>query len=307
MKLFPILLFVYNRPEHTRKTIEALKANLLANESEIYIFCDGPKTENDVIKINETQKLIESVNTFKKITIYKSDINKGLANSVISGVEMILETNEAVIVLEDDIITNNYFLTYMNTCLNQYSNNKDIFSVTGYLFNKIEKLVSGNEVFLSHRGSSWGWGTWDDRWKKIKWNLDSNEVFKDLNKNKQFDKAGNDYSFMLRKQLSGKIDSWAIRFMYSAYLNNQFHLIPPISLIDNIGLDGTGVHSGNEKVKRTKLFSSIKPEINYTSEPILNLQIAKGIKEKYSKSLIRRSLYSISKVVFKYLNKKIKL
>lgn len=45
--LAPIILFVYNRPAHTRKTLEALRGANLSAQSHLYIFADGPKDNAD--------------------------------------------------------------------------------------------------------------------------------------------------------------------------------------------------------------------------------------------------------------------
>lgn len=41
-KYAPILLFVYNRLEHLKQTMETLQNNTLAAESELYIYSDAP-------------------------------------------------------------------------------------------------------------------------------------------------------------------------------------------------------------------------------------------------------------------------
>lgn len=114
MKLAPITLFVYNRPDHTNKTIEALKKNKFAKESELFIFSDGPKKQEDASKVKEVRKYLKTIDGFNDVFIKESEKNKGLANSIISGVTEVINKYRKVIVLEDDLITSPVFLEYMN-------------------------------------------------------------------------------------------------------------------------------------------------------------------------------------------------
>ncbi|MFM9028468.1 MAG: hypothetical protein ACKOQ6_10800 [Bacteroidota bacterium] len=73
-RLAPIALFVYNRPEHTRRCLEALSANFLASDSVLHIFSDGPKadaTATDIVRINEVLELIREKNWFCAVNIHE--------------------------------------------------------------------------------------------------------------------------------------------------------------------------------------------------------------------------------------------
>jgi len=151
MKLSPIVLFVYNRPEHTKKTIEALQKNELAKDSELFIYYDGPKNEDIKEKVNEVREYIKGIQGFKKITIIERDKNFGLANNMIQGVSEIFNTFEKVIVLEDDLVTSKYFLKFMNSTLEFYNGIDKIFVVSGYSHNvKIPKKYF-YDVYSSYR------------------------------------------------------------------------------------------------------------------------------------------------------------
>jgi len=99
--LSPIALFVYNRPEHTRKTLESLMANAEFSDSLLYVFCDGAKRKKDIPLVRETRELIRSYELDNAIIIEREE-NMGLANSIITGVtelnnkwSMIEKFNEA--------------------------------------------------------------------------------------------------------------------------------------------------------------------------------------------------------------------
>lgn len=246
--LAPIVVFVYNRPKHTKKTIEALANNYLAKESELFIFSDGPKNEESEVKVKLVREYTDSLpekKMFKSVRIIKAGTNKGLANSVISGVSEIIGQYGKVIVLEDDLISSRDFLQYMNDALDYYENNKKIWSISGY--NLPIKIPSDykSDIYFSYRGCSWGWATWKDRWEKVDWKVsDYNEFKKDKDLRKKLNRGGRDMANMLDSQMQGKIDSWAIRWCYTQSKLDMLTVYPVVSRIKNIGLDGTGTHSG---------------------------------------------------------------
>ena len=244
MERAPIILFVYNRPYHTQKTLEALKKNILAQESELFIFSDGPKSEKALESVEEVRSIIHAIKGFKNVTIFEQITNQGLGKSVIEGVTKVLNSYKCVIVLEDDIVTTPNFLSFMNMALATYSTNTKVFSVTGYALPiEIPKNYS-LPVYLSYRGSSWGWAIWKDRWDSIDWEIKDKAYFlSHVEHQKDFNKGGGDLSNMLKRQFKGQIDSWAIRFAYNAFKKNMLHITPRHSKVQNIGHDNSGVHS----------------------------------------------------------------
>ena len=245
--LAPVIIFVYARPEHTKKTIESLAKNHFANETEVYIYSDAPKNEKAQKQVGLVRVYIDSLpqrNLFKSVKITKAETNNGLANSVIAGVTEIIEQYGRVIVVEDDLVSATDFLQYMNKALDYYEMDQRIWSISGYTFKiKIPKNYK-NDIYLSYRGCSWGWATWKDRWEKVDWKvLDYQDFKSNENHRKKFNRGGRDMSNMLDSQMHGKINSWAIRWCYAQSKLDMLTIYPTVSRIKNIGLDGTGTHS----------------------------------------------------------------
>ncbi len=249
MKPAPILLFTYKRLEALKNTITALKKNELASDSDLFIFSDGPKQPKDKQIIDEIRVFLNTISGFKSVTISASPTNKGLANSIIAGVTKVLEQSENVIVLEDDLLTTPNFLTYMNKALNNYSNEEKVFSISGYSFNLRDKEQNPNITYFLNRGWSWGWATWKNRWEKVDWEVNSYKEFaKNKKERKEFAKGGSDLNAMLDKQMTGKLDSWAIRWFYHQFKNEGLTLYPLGSKIYNDGFDEFATHTnGSEK------------------------------------------------------------
>ena len=248
MGTIPIVLFVYNRPDHLRHTIEALVKNTLAEKSKLFIYSDGPKNQSDAEKIMSVRKYIHSISGFKEVEIIEREKNYGLAKSVITGVSEVFTSSSKVIIMEDDMISSRGFLSYMYELLNFYENNRTIFSVTGYTFPIKIPYDYPYEIYLAHRASSWGWGTWKDRWEKVDWDVNDYDFFiGDKTQTEKFKKGGDDLIRMLKNQKTGRIDSWAIIWTYTHFKNKAYCIYPVRSLIKNIGADESGVHMNKTK------------------------------------------------------------
>ncbi len=252
MKLAPITLFVYNRPEHAKKTIEALKKNKFAKESELFIFSDGPKKQEDTFKVKEVREYLKTISGFKSMKIVERQENLGLAKSIIGGVTEVVNRYGRIIVLEDDLITSPYFLKYMNEALDLYENEEKIISIHGYVYPIKQKLP---ETFLLKGADCWGWATWKRGWDLFE--TDGRKLLAELKERKltkEFD-FDNSYPYtqMLEGQINGFNNSWAVCWYASAFLKEKLTLYPGESLIRNYGFDNSGTHSGNNKYFDTKI------------------------------------------------------
>lgn len=248
--LAPIALFVYNRPEHTRRTLQFLKQNELAADSRLFIFSDGPKNVQQAQKVNEVRTLIKALEGFKSVEIIERPSNLGLANSVISGVSQLMAEYGRVIVFEDDLISSPYTLRYFNDALNQYEQEEKVMHIGAYMYplpeSEADKLP---ESFFFRAATSWGWASWARAWKHF--NPDVNDLMQqfDAEQKQQFSIEGTmNFWKQMRELKAGKNNSWAIRWYASIFLKGGLTLNPAHSLVSNIGHDGSGVHSGINEI-----------------------------------------------------------
>jgi len=245
----PIVFFTYKRVP--RKTIKSLLNNNLASKSDVYIFSDGYKNDVDKNDVLEVREYLKSIEGFKSIQVVEASQNKGLANSIIYGVTEIINRYGKVIVLEDDLIVSNDFLEYMNEALEFYKNDKAIWSISGY-GPKLPCLEDyDKDLYLSPRGSSWGWATWKGRWDSVDWDVKDFEKLKlDKQMRKEFELGGDDMYKMLELQMLEKIDSWAIRWCFSQFLQDKYTVYPVKSKIVNDGFnDSKGTHNSDGSSK----------------------------------------------------------
>jgi hypothetical protein len=239
----PIALFVYNRPEHTRRTIKFLKQNLLAEESRLFIFSDASKNESSQLLVEEVREIIKSVDGFMEVQIIERKSNLGLADSIIDGVSRLVKEYGKVIVFEDDLISSSYTLQYFNDALNRYQNEDKVMHVGAYMYALNDESLP--ETFFYRAATSWGWATWDRAWMNFEPDID--QLISQFNSEKkhQFSIEGTmNFWKQIEEFKSGKNNSWAIRWYASIFLKGGLTLNPSQSLINNIGHDGTGIHSG---------------------------------------------------------------
>ncbi len=235
--LAPIVLFTYNRPIHTQNLLDSLASNPESQNSSLYVYIDGPKfeAEQDTLnKINNVATIIEKENRFKEIIIIKQSANKGLAASIIEGVTYVVNKHNKVIVLEDDLILSKFFLAYMNDSLTRYENNDSIAQIGACNFFACGEKYP-NFFFLA-MSECWGWATWKNKWSHFNPNaIDLLEQLKEKKLEVRFNAYGS-YNMigMLEDQMSGKVNSWAIRWQAVCVLNNWLTLYPNPSLSQHI-------------------------------------------------------------------------
>ncbi|NGF57220.1 glycosyltransferase [Parapedobacter sp. SGR-10] len=249
----PIALFVYNRPFHTRRTIEALEKAEQAAESELVVFSDGAKDAEAIAKVNEVRAILREPWAFKTITIVEREKNWGLAANIIDGVTKVVNAYGRAIVLEDDLEISPYGLRYFNDGLDRYEQEARVMEISGYMYpvKNVEKLP---ETFFFRVANSWGWATWKRAWADF--NADIYALTADFSK-QDIKRFSIDHSENFWKQINafkaGKINSWAIRWYLSIFNQGGLVLYPRHSMIQNIGTDGSGTHSDNDSMYRVML------------------------------------------------------
>lgn len=281
--MVPILLFTYKRLDALKKTIEALSANELADQSDLYIFSDGPKTEKDAGAIQKVRAYLKTVEGFKNINIKASEGNKGLAKSIISGVSEVMKLSDKVIVMEDDLLTTSNFLTFMNNALTKYENEEKVFSVSGYSMNLNQDDNNTSETYFLNRGWSWGWATWKSRWNDVDWEMKDYESFKNNKRKKsEFAMGGSDLNKMLRNQMEGSLDSWAIRWFYHQFKVSGLTLYPVYSKVYNNGFDQLATHTtGSNNRYLPLLDKDLNTDVSYPK----NIEISQNYQKAFLKNM----------------------
>jgi hypothetical protein len=286
--LAPVAIFAYNRINHLKTTINLLRNNVLSQNTNIYIFSDGhnDNKSDDFNKVKELREYVKIIDGFKSVTIIEREKNYGLAKSIVSGIDLVINIHGKVIVLEDDICTSPYFLKYMNDALYLYENETKVFQIGGFMPQIFEQNKFPETFFLPWT-TSWGWGTWKRSWDFFE--NDSKKVINDFNiKDKHIlNFYGTDKS--LWKQIinnhKGKINTWAIFFAALVVKKRGYVLYTNESVCWNIGFDGSGENCGIERIyypKRQKVIEKFDCEVKFN-----DLVIKKIIKKNKVKFFLR--------------------
>lgn len=276
MKYAPLVLFAYKRPDHIRRCVESLLRNPEAAECRVTVYSDAPAAEADIPLVSEVRKYLHTISGFACVDIVEQEHHRGLAGSVICGIDRALAESDRVVVLEDDLEVSPYFLRYMFEALELYQDDPQVMEIHG--FTPVDGTVCGATMFL--RGADcWGWGTWRRAWHNFE--PDSLKLLARFNRRsrREFDLDGAfPYYRMLEDQAAGRIDSWAVRWHASAFLTGGLTLYPARSLVRNTGFDGTGTHRGSNWEGRADLAAE---PVEVVRIPIAESECFKNLMIKY--------------------------
>lgn len=239
-----LAVFAYNRPSHLQKVLGALKKNIRLQS--VYIFQDGLGYENDRENWAKVQKIIQSIDWMKYSYITYSE-NKGCAVSIQTGIDYELEKHDAVIVLEDDCVPHENFINFAVCCLEKYREDKRVWGVSGYAWPMTLSEEKTSDVYACGRTCSYGWATWEDRWKYYSRDFDIlKRIYADQEASRRLGVWGTDLEGMLCSTLKCQCNSWAVFWSLHAIEQGGFFINPYKNLIQNIGFDGSGLHTGTE-------------------------------------------------------------
>lgn len=245
MNLAPLVICAFNRTDVLKSTITSLQANDLADETELYIFVDGPRAnkEGESDKVKEVVRVAESAIGFKSVTVTASPENKGLAKSITGAATQLLNKYGRVIVVEDDLYCSKSFLRYMNNMLELFEHDKRVMQVSGYSSKLHLSKSYPWDIYLSGRAHSWSWATWKDRWETVDWDVkDFDQLANDKQAIKAFNTYGSDLFGMLKGWKEKRNNSWYIRFNYAMHKQGRFSVCPTKSLVRNDGFGADATH-----------------------------------------------------------------
>ena len=260
MSYAPVVVFAYKRKDKLELCLSALEKNRDADRTDLYIFVDGAKGSTDEPQVEEVRNFVREYtkkSIFKSVKVIVREKNVGLANSIISGVTEVITEHHKAIIVEDDLITAEDFILYMNDALNYYEPYQEYGSISAYSYPLKELKKYNKDIFVTGKGECWGWGTWQNRWEKVDWEVKSYEEYIHNTKmRKQFENLETGLDDMLIAQMQGEIDSWAVRWCYHLFRSQLLTVYPRVSRVINIGMDGSGTHCSS--------IAQINSDINHT-------------------------------------------
>lgn len=247
--LAPIAFFGFRRPEHMAASLASLRNCELADQSELFIYCDGARKKEDEALVAQVREVAQQQTWARQLTVVAQEKNIGLAASIVQGASDLCARFGRVIVLEDDLIVGTKFLQFMNQALDFYQDDERVFQVSAHNFD-VPEFRNQDDALLMPMITSWGWATWQRAWRQYSSDM---SVWKDLRKDRTLIRRLNlnqhyDYDIMLDLAAEGQIDSWAIRWYLTLFQKKGLTVYPPRTLIQNFGHDGSGTH-GKQSLK----------------------------------------------------------
>lgn len=236
----PVALFAYNRPSHTRRTIEALAKNEFADQTDLFIFSDAAKSAAAVPAVAEVREMLAKVHGFRSVEVVERAANLGLAASIVDGVGRLCAAYGRVIVMEDDLVTSPHFLRFMNEALEFYADQDRVMHISGSTY-PVRQFGVDDSYFM-HLPLCWGWATWQRAWRHFRKDIAVMDRF-DAQMIRAFNFNGSyDYWSQLELNRNGSINTWFVFWYATLFLEQGLSLFPAKSLVRNIGMDGSGVH-----------------------------------------------------------------
>lgn len=284
----PIVLFIYNRPRHTTRTIAALAANRLAAESDLVIFADGPKKAEHEAAVRAAREVAREARGFRSVRMVERAENVGLARSITMGVGEACEAAGRVIVVEDDLVVAPDFLSFLNAALDRYADNERVMQVSGYAY-PLPETRRVMPYFLP-MVSCWGWATWNRAWRHFDPQMKAlSALDKDPIARRRFDIDGTyDYYGMACAQRAGKVDSWGVCWQLSLFSRDGLVLYPNQSLVYNAGTDASGTHGAGHAAFQDDAAMSVSLAVSDWPAVELNPEMFEGVKH-----LLRRNRPSL--------------
>lgn len=242
MSVAPVCVFAFRRPDHTRQTLSALAASPLAGQTEVTVYVDGPRHDEDAALVRQVVEVAGSIRGFAGLEVIERATNAGLATSIGEGVSRTMDAQGRAIVVEDDIVTSPAFLSYMNLALERYADVPEVWHISGY-----------NEPIRDNRGregtalwrfmSCWGWASWADRWAHFERDPAALiAAFSEAQIHRFNLDGAHDFWAQVLANESGEIRTWAVFWYATIFRNGGLCLAPHQSYAQNIGFDGSGTH-----------------------------------------------------------------
>lgn len=290
----PIVLFVYNRPSHTSRTLQCLAQADGAAQSDLFIFADGPRSGADEASVSEVRKVCREAKGFACVHLTERERNYGLAANIVGGVTEVIGQRGTAIVIEDDVNVAPFFLRFMNSALDFYRG-RGIFSIGGYTPDIQIPADYPFSTFVMHRNCSWGWATWKSEWDKVDWQVPTFDSFiRSSSARRRFNEPGDDMSPFLLRWKTGAREMWDIVFAYAAFRAGEPHVYPRKSLVRNAGNDGTGTHVAPTTKYDAPLATSISLN-SFCTGVAPDARIVAEFHRFYSTSLFRRAVNALKR------------
>jgi hypothetical protein len=274
-QLAPVAVFAFRRPGLTRELLESLRRNPEIAETDVTVFVDGPRNEDEARLVQATCEAVLG-SDIPSLRLVRRDRNLGLSESVRAGVTELCEVHGRVVVLEDDLVVSSTFLRYMNAALDRYADAEDVMHVTGFMYNVT--LPTALDAAAFPAATPWGWATWKRAWRHYDHGASrASEVLDDPYRRHEFSLHGSyDWARILELDREGRVSSWDARWYLSMFLRGGMQVAPSRSLVENRGF-GEGATHTDEKRPAWAASKAQEHVVTRWPEPALDQDVLQAV------------------------------
>ena len=261
----PILFISFNRPDHTRKVLEAI---MRQNPKLLYVFQDGPRAfmASDRGKCQEVRNVIDELTDGYPVELHTfySERNLGCGPGPMSALNWFFSENEYGIILEDDAVPHPDFFPYCEELLLKYKDDYEVRAI-GSMHLDTVTYGDGSYYFSMMNRTFCAWATWARAWK------DFDLYHRDVTRS-QFNKCLKEYGCGLRmreywcdrladvQKDAYHHSSWDQQFWISIWIHHGKGIMPNVNLSSNIGFGVEATHTfSSSSVGSNRPTSSIMP------------------------------------------------
>jgi len=250
----PVAMFVFNRPDTTRRVFEAITQ---IQPVRLLLVADGPRPgrSGEAEVCQAVRKIVSRVDWPCEVSSNFVETNLGCGERMISGLNWVFSLVEEAIILEDDCLPDASFFPFCEELLERYRGDDRIAYISGC--NLVAKYLNTNySYFFSQLGGIWGWATWRSKWQRYDRHLrDWPKLREDHILSEAFDqpKAVAYWTRIFDAMHENRgPDTWDYQWFYSCLINNSLIIVPKVNLISNVGFGEGATHTTIEESRWMK-------------------------------------------------------
>jgi hypothetical protein len=247
----PVALFVFNRPETTRRVFEAIAK---IRPARLLLIADGPRTDKtgEAEACQQVREIVDRIDWPCEVSKNFADDNLGCEERVISGLDWVFSLVEEAIILEDDCLPDLSFFPFCQELLERYRGDSRIAYISGC--NLVEKHLNASaSYFFSQIGGIWGWATWRSAWQRYDRYL---KDWPQLRREKMLEEIFDEPQvvaywakiFDAMHENRGP-NTWDYQWQYTCLKNNALAAVSSVNLISNIGFGVGATHTTEEDAR----------------------------------------------------------
>ena len=258
----PVLLIIFNRPELTRRTLEAIAR---AKPQTLLVAADGARFPEELDRCEQARELIRRIDWNCDVITNFSDTNLGCGIRVYTAIDWAMSQHEELIILEDDCIPSTSFFRFCEELLAYYRDDKRVMHIGGNNFqfghNKTPYSYYFSKYF--HVGS---FATWRRAWKYFDWSIGQWPILKEAGLVQSICSDPHEQRYwtnVFEHVHRGRRDIWDYQWTFTCWAQNGLAITPSSNLVTNVGTGPDATHTKDA----SRLFNLPSSEIQEIEHP----------------------------------------